>query len=127
MSNCEGEGRDGLEVDLDRGAVGGGDRILPAVPCAWAPTAAALARCAERKASMSAQRLLNAVLTCFLPEARCLLIASREVEKRSSRCRSSICVVRRRLMSSIVNAPAVGCRGSTMSKRWESVKRSQSL
>jgi len=78
-------------------------------------------RCASRIASISAQRFEKAVETFLWPVARCLFSASFEVASRSSRWSVWIWSARRRWMSSKLRFPAVGCRGSTMSKRWESV------
>ena len=70
---------------------------------------------------MSAQRFENAVETFLWLVARCLFSASFDVANRSSRWRVCICIAKRRCISSKLRFPAVGCRGSTISKRWESV------
>lgn len=78
-------------------------------------------RWASRIASMSAQRFEKAVETFLWPVAKCLFSASLLVANLSSRCNVWICSARRRCMSSKLRFPAVGWRGSTMSKRSESV------
>jgi len=105
------------DTSLPASEMGGETPLLPAVVA----TPSARLRWVSRIASISAQRFVNAVETFLWPVARCLFSTSLLWARRSSRWRVWIWRARRRWMSSKLRLPAVGWRGSTMSKRWAEV------
>lgn len=70
---------------------------------------------------MSAYNLLNTVLAFSFPAAKFRPRTSLPTAKRSSSLYSLTCSESLLWTSSIVNPPAQGCLGSTISKRCESV------